>query len=195
MARLASKQYGETAAATVRAWRAMIEETRAQPDHIKLQRTNDFINGRIRFESDLAVWQEADHWATPLELFGKQAGDCEDFAITKYVTLRAQGIPAEKLRLVYVRARIGAGNGNPGQAHHMVLGYYETPAAEPLILDNLVGEILPAGRRPDLFPIFSFNHEGPRAREATQPSADATARLSRWRGVLARMRGEGLDLS
>ncbi|MDR2260370.1 MAG: transglutaminase-like cysteine peptidase [Azoarcus sp.] len=193
MAKLASKQYGEAAAATVRAWRAMIEETRALPDHIKLRHANDFINGRIRFESDLAVWRQADYWATPLELFGKQAGDCEDFAITKYVTLRAQGIPAEKLRLVYVHARIGAGN--PGQAHHMVLSYYETPAAEPLILDSLVGEILPAGRRSDLFPIFSFNHEGPRAREAARSSADATARLSRWRGVLARMRGEGLDLS
>jgi predicted transglutaminase-like cysteine proteinase len=193
MTKLASKRYGKTAAATVEAWRAMIDETRTQPDSIKLRRANDFINERIRFESDLVVWQQTDYWATPLELFGKQAGDCEDFTIAKYATLRAQGIPAEKLRLVYVHARIDAASARPGQAH-MVLSYYETPTAEPLILDNLVGEILSAGHRPDLSPIFSFNHEGPREQAPPSP-ADPTVRLSRWRGVLARMRREGLVLS
>jgi len=76
----------------------------------------------------------------------------------------------------------------------MVLGYYPTPDAEPLILDNLVSEIRPASRRPDLFPIFSFTSEGLWVQGASTSSADPTARLSRWRSVLQRMRAEGLDL-
>ena len=76
----------------------------------------------------------------------------------------------------------------------LVVGYYPTPDAEPLILDNLVGEIRPAGRRPDLFPVFSFTSEGLWVPGATTSSADPTARLSRWRSVLQRMRDEGLEL-
>lgn len=41
--------------------------------------------------------------------------------------------------------------------YHMVLAYYETPSAMPLILDNLDGNIKPASERNDLIPIYSFN--------------------------------------
>ena len=72
--------------------------------------------------------------------------------------------------------------------------YFESADAEPLILDNLVGEIRPASRRPDLFPIFSFTSEGLWVQGASTSSADPTARLSRWRSVLERMASEGLEL-
>ena len=121
------------------------------------------------------------------------AGDCEDFAIAKYASLLVAGVSSERLRLIYVRARIGGPQSSLSQAH-MVVGYYPTPDAEPLILDNLVGEIRPAGRRPDLFPVFSFTSEGLWVQGATTSSADPTARLSRWRSVLQRMRDEGLEL-
>jgi predicted transglutaminase-like cysteine proteinase len=196
MEMLAETQYGKTAAATVKAWRSMIEETRAQPDAVKLRRTNNFINNRVLFEDDIVVWQQVDYWATPLELFGKQAGDCEDFAIAKYMTLLLLDIPMEKLRLVYARARVSAPSlsGKQTQAH-MVLSYYATPTAEPLVLDNLIDEIRPANRRPDLFPVFSFNHAGLWMQGARASSADPTTRLSRWRNVVERMRNEGLDIS
>ncbi|PAS95748.1 MAG: hypothetical protein BSR46_16480 [Candidatus Dactylopiibacterium carminicum] len=42
----------------------------------------------------------------------------------------------------------------------MVLGYYEQPGSDPLVLDNLRSDILPASQRPDLTPVFSFNAEG-----------------------------------
>jgi hypothetical protein len=41
----------------------------------------------------------------------------------------------------------------------MVLAYYPTPDAEPLILDNLIGDIKPASQRTDLEPVYSFNDE------------------------------------
>ena len=190
MEQLAAAEYGQTAVASIKAWRAMIDKNRTQPELTKLERANIFVNDRILYASDLSVWGVEDYWATPLELFGKGRGDCEDYAIAKYITLRMMDVPVQKLRLVYVRARMG-----PQTIAHMVLSYFETPTADPLILDNLVDAILPARRRPDLFPVFSFNHEGLWMEGERTSSGNPTARLSRWRDVLQRMRREGIDPS
>ena len=104
------------------------------------------------------------------------------------------GIESNKLRLIYVRAKTGASEGAALQAH-MVLAYYPKPEAEPLVLDNLIGDIRPASRRPDLVPVFSFNSEGiftgVSGKEAT-PAA-GTGRLSRWEDLLKRARTEGFE--
>ena len=189
---IARARYGEAVAAVVRDWRSLLGDT--DTDELeRLARVNTFFNRRLRFDDDSVVWKEPDYWATPLESLARGAGDCEDFAIAKYASLLVAGVPSERLRLIYVRARIGGLQSTLSQAH-MVVGYYPTPDAEPLILDNLVGEIRPAGRRPDLFPVFSFTSEGLWVQGATTSSADPTARLSRWRSVLQRMRDEGLEL-
>ena len=189
---IARARYGEAVAAVVRDWRSLLGDT--DTDELeRLARVNTFFNRRLRFDDDSVVWKEADYWATPLESLARGAGDCEDFAIAKYASLLVAGVPSERLRLIYVRARIGGPQSTLSQAH-MVVGYYPTPDAEPLILDNLVGEIRPAGRRPDLFPVFSFTSEGLWVQGATTSSADPTARLSRWRSALQRMRSEGLEL-
>ena len=88
-----------------------------------------------------------------MELLTTNGGDCEDFSIAKYLTLRAMGVPDEQLRIVYVKAL------ELNQAH-MVLAWYKTPDAEPLVLDNLINHIKPASQRPDLEPVYSFNGEG-----------------------------------
>ncbi|MFZ9679745.1 MAG: transglutaminase, partial [Quisquiliibacterium sp.] len=108
------------------------------------------------------------------------------FSIAKYVSLLLLGVPNEKLRMIYVRARLGG-----SQIAHMVLGYYAEPTDEPMILDNLIGSIRPASRRPDLVPVFSFNNAGLWVPGATASAADPTARLSRWRDVLEKIRAEG----
>ncbi len=189
---IARARYGETVAAVVRDWRGLLGDADGDESG-RLARVNTFFNRRLRFDDDSVVWKEADYWATPLESLARGAGDCEDFAIAKYASLLVAGVPSERLRLIYVRARIGGPQSTLSQAH-MVVGYYPTPDAEPLILDNLVGEIRPASRRPDLFPVFSFTSEGLWVQGATTSSADPTARLSRWRSVLQRMRSEGLEL-
>lgn len=193
MGTLAMQRYGEPTAALVGDWRRMLQDANAQPEQARLERVNSFFNRRIRFDDDALIWQTNDYWATPLETMGRKAGDCEDFAIAKYVSLRLLGVPADKLRLIYVRAQIG-GPSSPVSQAHMVVGYFPTPDAEPLVLDNLIGEIRPAARRPDLFPVFSFNDAGLWVAGAQQSSADPTARLSRWRDALQRMRTEGLPL-
>jgi predicted transglutaminase-like cysteine proteinase len=131
-----------------------------------------------------------------METLAKGAGDCEDFAIIKYYTLTAIGIPVDQLRLTYVRARIGGPSSSIVQAH-MVLTYYASPDAEPLVLDNLVSSIYPASRRPDLQPVFSFNsqHIFQTNQVNTSPSAAtaSTSRLSRWQDLLFRASSEGFD--
>jgi hypothetical protein len=72
-----------------------------------------------------------------------------------------------------------------------VLAYYPTPGGEPLILDNLVPEVLPASRRPDLVPVYSFNSDGLWQGVNGQVTGDPIARLSKWRGVLAKAHAEG----
>lgn len=162
-------------------------------DHLDERRllaeVNAFFNRRVVFRDDAEVWGVMDHWASPLETLNKGAGDCEDFALAKYFSLLSAGVPAERMRLVYVRARIGGVNG-VSQAH-MVLAYYAEPSAEPLILDNLIDDIRAASRRPDLTPVFSFNTEGLWQGVGTTLAGDPTARLSRWRDVLTKARQEG----
>lgn len=191
LARLAAQRYGKSGSEAVAAWQKAIADAGPLAEGDKVTRINSFFNQRVQYESDQAIWGQSDYWATPLESLGRGAGDCEDFAIAKYVSLEALGIPRQKLRLIYVRAQIGGPQSGVVQAH-MVLGYYPSPTEEPLVLDSLLNEIRPASRRPDLTPIFSFNAEGLWVAGATQVS-DPTARLSRWRDLLARMAQEGLE--
>ena len=121
----------------------------------KLRAINNFFNRTVQFRDDRDVWGMVDYWASPMELLNKGQGDCEDYAIGKYFSLIALGVAPAKMRMVYVRAQLGG-----GVQAHMVLAYYPEPTAEPLILDNLITDIRPASRRPDLAPVFSFNAEG-----------------------------------
>ena len=110
---------------------------------------NVFFNG-ARYESDGLGCDEVDHWATPLEFITRDAGDCEDFAIAKYFTLRAAGIALDHLRLLYAKVL-------PGRIPHMVLAYSATHGTNALILDNLMSQIKPLRERDDLDPVYAFN--------------------------------------
>jgi len=187
----AAQRLGPRALAGTRALQPVLAATLELDEELRLDVVNQFFNRRIVFLDDRIVWGVADHWASPLELLEKERGDCEDFAIAKYYGLLAAGVPLAKLRLVYVRAEIG-GPGGVVQAH-MVLAYYAAPGAEPLILDNLIGEVRPASRRTDLTPVFSFNGEGLWQGAGGPAAGDPTARLSRWREVLAKARAEGFQ--
>ncbi len=164
----------------------LIGEVAAMDEDARLKSINGFFNRQILYRDDREVWGTIDHWASPLETLGKGLGDCEDFAIGKYFSLLAAGVPSVQMRLVYVRAQVGA----IIQAH-MVLAYYPEPDAEPFILDNLLTDIRPASRRPDLIPVFSFNAEGLWQGVAGASAGDPSARLSRWREVLAKAKAEG----
>ena len=187
----AAQKHGPRALAGARALQATMQAAADLDDEGKLQALNQFFNRRVQSREDIDIWGQVDYWASPIEMLDKGAGDCEDFAIGKYFSLVALGMPVQKLRLVYVRAQIG-GPGGLVQAH-MVLAYYAVPNAEPLILDNLITDVRPASRRPDLAPVFSFNGEGLWQGVGTQSAGDPVSRLSRWREVLAKAHAEGFQ--
>jgi predicted transglutaminase-like cysteine proteinase len=191
---LAQQRYGQRGLQAMQSWRSQVETLRQSPEADQIRRINEFVNKRIYFNDDLSVWNQKDYWATPLESLGRGAGDCEDYAIAKYISLRLLGVSNDKLRMSYVKARIGGPSSRIVEAH-MVLGYYPTPDAEPLILDNLLGDLRPASSRLGLTPVFSFNSEGIWTGTSANASSagSATARLSRWRDVIARLQSEGFE--
>lgn len=191
---LALKRYGPQTQQSVQRWRDLVLSAQDMPEAEKVRRVNDFFNRRVAFSDDIDIWGQSDYWATPLETLAKGQADCEDFAIAKYFSLLILGIPADHLRLTYVKARIGGPNSSISQAH-MVLGYYPNPIDEPMILDNLLHDIRIASRRPDLTPVFSFNTEGlwVGGTPGRASSGSSTARLSRWRDLLNRMKADGFE--
>ena len=179
----AESRYGNLGQARARIldWEALIKSSAALPEPDKLNEVNRFFNRKVRFVDDIQLWRENDYWATPLEMLIKGAGDCEDYSIAKYFTLRRLGIPSEKLRITYVKAL------NYNQAH-MVLTFYATPTADPLVLDNLISDIRPASQRKDLLPVYAFNAEG--LYTGGKRSGDSK-KLSRWQDILKKMHAEG----
>jgi predicted transglutaminase-like cysteine proteinase len=152
----AKTQYGAAAAERVQRWQSLEQSGTALSELDKLRSVNSFFN-EVPSVTDLAHWHKQDYWATPLEMLASNGADCEDFAIAKYFTLRDLGVADERLKITYVKARLAL---NGQSVAHMVLTYYPTPEAEPLVLDNLVGAIKPAHERTDLTPLYSFNARG-----------------------------------
>lgn len=184
----AEKRYGNlgNARERIQAWNELTERSAGLQEMDKLESVNRFFNRQLRFADDTRIWQQVDYWATPIEALVKGAGDCEDYSIAKYFTLRRLGIPSEKLRITYVKAL------RLNQAH-MVLTYYPSPSAEPLVLDNLINDIRPASRRQDLLPVYAFNAEGLYLPGSNRRKSDSK-RLSRWQDLLKKMRAEGFAI-
>ena len=107
----------------------------------------NFIRNNLSYISDPSG---RDYWSFCSDTLNRGGGDCEDFSVAKYFTLKELGIPDDKLALTYVKSL------KLNQAH-MVVTYYPDAYQEPLILDNLVPQIKPASMRKDLIPIYSFS--------------------------------------
>ncbi|OLF54813.1 transglutaminase-like cysteine peptidase [Pseudomonas chlororaphis] len=170
------------------AWNQLLRDEAGRPEDEQLNAINRFFNRQLSFEDDLFTWQQSDYWATPIEALLKGAGDCEDYALAKYFSLRSLGISSDKLRLTYVKSR-------RGNQPHMVLAYYPSPGAGPLVLDNLSNDIRSAAQRQDPNPVYAFNAEGlylpgtPGDKRSIDPK-----KLSRWQDVLKKMRAEGFTV-
>ena len=184
MLNVVAEEYGRRARSRIIDWQNIVDEHQGDSELKKLKAVNDFFN-RNRFISDQQHWKKTDYWATPIEFLSTKGGDCEDFAIAKYVTLRALDIPDKKLRITYVKAL------RLNQAH-MVLTYYETARSIPLVLDNLDRKIKPADKRVDLKPVYSFNGDGlwlAKMRGEGQKLGSADD-LNMWRDLVSRLNRE-----
>ena len=176
-----STEFGEQARERVLKWQQLQRIASNADRDRQLSLVNSFFN-QVRFVNDIKHWGEEDYWATPVELLTTNGGDCEDFSIAKYLTLKSMGVPDEQLRIVYVKAL------ELNQAH-MVLAWYPEPTADPLILDNLINDIKPASERKDLEPVYSFNGRGLwlNRSDGGDKRIGEAQKLSRWQDLNSRL--------
>lgn len=172
-------RWGDAASSRVFDWRTRLATSWPQGDAAAQVRAVHQYWNRVPYVDDHTNWRMADYWATPAEMLAVNGGDCEDYAVAKYFSLRELGIAADQLRLLYLMA--GAHD-----AGHIVLAYYAAPGAEPLILDNLRDEPYPLSREYARKIVFSFNEDDLWTRDAGAPSGAAT-QLRMWRQLLERL--------
>ncbi|MGI9508622.1 MAG: transglutaminase-like cysteine peptidase [Geminicoccaceae bacterium] len=128
------------------AWQSMIKSQRGADPLAQLRAVNGFVN-RWQPRTDKENYETVDYWASPLT-FLNRSGDCEDYAIMKYVSLRELGFAPERLRLVVVRDLLR------DLAHAVLAVQVED---EVYILDNLFQAVLPQHRVSQYLPYYSVN--------------------------------------
>lgn len=177
-------KYGTAAKQRVMDWEKIIEEGKKLPELEKLKMANDFFN-QVPYYTDQEHWGIEDYWATPVETLASNGGDCEDYAIGKYFTLLAMGMPMDKLMITYAKAL-------KTNQPHMILAYYDTPNADPLILDNLDKAMRHGAERNDIEPIYTFNGDGLwlALERGGGRRISGSDRFSIWNDLIARMNAE-----
>lgn len=127
-------------------WQAFLDGIRHKDLGTQLKRVNDFVN-RFAYRSDESNWDRADYWAAPAEFFNL-GGDCEDFAIAKFFSLKRLGVPTDAMRIVVLRD-------DKRQTDHAVLTVEHE--GETLMLDSVERAVLPWHEVRHYRPYFSVN--------------------------------------
>jgi predicted transglutaminase-like cysteine proteinase len=129
-------------------WQVMLDSLQGQDRLTQIKALNRFAN-RIPYHSDLDVWGKSDYWASPVE-FMQRNGDCEDYAILKYESLRQLGVPAGEMRMVVVEDTLR------NLAHAVLVVLVD---GRLIVLDNLTNALLPQERTPQYVPYYSVNED------------------------------------
>jgi predicted transglutaminase-like cysteine proteinase len=127
-------------------WRAYLNTLREKAPNVQIAAINQFVN-RVPYISDQRNYQIIDHWATPRQFFSR-GGDCEDYAIVKYLSLRALGWPPDKMRLAVVMDK------RKRQVHAILVVYFKKRI---VILDNQDPNMVDNTATKRYRPIYSIN--------------------------------------
>ena len=175
------KKYGKQGRKQLMRLADLVKNEIAGTEMEKVRKVNDFFN-QITYKSDPVHWKKKDYWATPIEKLGTGAGDCEDYSIAKYFTLKALGVPEKKMRIMYVYALVQ-------REAHMVMLYFPKLGGIPLVLDNLKKHIVSADKRTDLKPVYSFNGSNlwMSKEQGTGEKVGSSGRISLWTDLMRRM--------
>ena len=149
-----------------RAFLAIVAQGRAQTGRARIGVINRAINLAIEPMSDLAQWGVPDRWSAPLETFSTRRGDCEDYAIAKYVALTAAGVAAEDVKLVIVR------NTAVGQDHAVTAVRLD---GGWIMLDNRWLTLIADNEMPQAIPLFVLDGDGVRRFAAPALAARPTS--------------------
>lgn len=130
-------------------WQTLVDSVAGLDVRAKIARVNTIINSHL-YVASIRNWGDSNHWETPFEFFRK-GGQCEDYAIAKYMVLRESGMPARALRLVVVRDM------HLNLVHAVLVAYVE---GEPLLLDNQKSAIVPTSTISYYWPYYAINEQG-----------------------------------
>ncbi len=133
-------------------WTKFLKTLEGQPPLIQLNEVNNRIN-QAKYITDSANWGQSDYWATPAE-FMARFGDCEDYAIMKYLSLRRLGWKESALRVVAVKDL------NLKVGHAVLIVFFKHPKTGQilnLLLDNQIKAIANADNVRHYQPVFSIN--------------------------------------
>lgn len=129
-------------------WMKFLDGLKGKELVAQIREINDYMN-RAPYVTDPVNWGKKDFWATPGEFMAK-FGDCEDYAIAKYMSLRYLGYKEQDLRVVAVKdlnLKIG---------HAILVVYFK---GKPYVLDNQVKQVLPTTKIKHYLPVFSINRK------------------------------------
>jgi predicted transglutaminase-like cysteine proteinase len=129
-------------------WRMLVRDLERRGRRERIDAVNAFFN-RMPYVLDQANWGLSDYWASPLQFLGR-AGDCEDYAIAKFVTLRQLGFSNEELRLVVLDDL------NLGIAHAVLV---VAEGERLLVLDNQIPDVVDSRRILHYRAIYSINED------------------------------------
>ena len=127
-------------------WKANLESMKGLSLEAMVERVNNMAN-RVAYINDSKNWKKSDYWATPIEFF-KYGGDCEDFAIAKYASLRALGVPDSRMRVAIVKDL------QKNIPHAILIVYTDNG---PVLLDNQIKTVKASTDVAHYKPIFSIN--------------------------------------
>jgi len=147
----------------ISAWQGMIKAQKGVRQIDQLKAVTSFVN-QWRYRTDQYNYGKSDYWASPAEFFSR-SGDCEDYAITKYVTLRQMGFSADQLRIAVVKDL-------SRDLAHAVLAVYVDDGV--FILDNANGKVRPQAEVTEYAPYYSVNEQA-RWAHAAAPARVASA--------------------
>lgn len=146
MARFEQQMGAQANSPRVQSWKASIKRLQGQSDAQKVAGVNDYINA-VSYVEDRQNYSKSDYWATPIEFFAR-GGDCEDFAIAKYASLRALGLRADQMRIAIVQDKVK-------NIPHAILIVYTDEGT--FVLDNQDKRTRTASDVNRYKPIFSIN--------------------------------------
>ena len=127
-------------------WAGFITSVQGLDPRSQIERVNRYVN-EVTYVEDNVNWGKEDYWATPAQFFVR-AGDCEDYAIAKYMTLRSLGFPIDSMRIVVLMdTNLGIG--------HAVLAVYV--GDDVLVLDNQISQVVSESSIHHYQPVYSLN--------------------------------------
>lgn len=130
----------------LRKWKAFLAKIKGKDRMTQLREVNTYMN-RAPYIVDQVNYGVPDYWATPRQFF-RRDGDCEDYAIAKYLSLRALGLSPDAMRVVVLQDE------NLKLAHAVLVVYLEGRA---YVLDNQIKTVVEASRIFHYRPIYSIN--------------------------------------